>query len=74
MLRNALYENYSPPSIRNLKWTARIVFLLLLVIAIVWYVYSKGIYKQLKDNIQNIHSSKHRMNSLTNIGADVRIL
>jgi hypothetical protein len=74
MLRNALYENYSPPSIRNLKLNARLVFLVLLLITIVWYVYSKGIYKQLKDNIQNIHSSKSRMNSLTNIGADVRIL
>ena len=74
MLRNALYEDYSPPSIRNLKYTARIVFLLLMVITIVWYVYSKNIYKQLIDNISNIHSSKARMNSLTNIGADVRIL
>ena len=74
MLRNALYENYSPPSIRNLKMFAKIVFLVLLVITIVWYIYSSSIYKQLKDNIENIHSSKNRMNSLTDIGADVRIL
>ena len=26
------------------------------------------------ENIENIHSSKDRMNALTNIGADVRIL
>jgi hypothetical protein len=74
MLRNALYENYLPPSINNLKINAKIVFVALLIITIVWYVYSKSIYKQLKDNIENIHSSKNRMNSLTDIGADVRIL
>ena len=74
MLRNALYENYSPPSVRNLKMYAKIVFVVLLIITIVWYVYSKNIYQQLKDNIQNIHSSKNRMNSLTDIGANVRIL
>lgn len=74
MLRNALYENYSPPSIRNLKMFVKIIFLFILLITIVWYVQSKNIYKQLKDNIQNIHSSKNRMNSLTDIGADVRVL
>lgn len=74
MLRNALYENYVPPSINNLKINAKIVFASLLVITIVWYVYSQNIYSQLKDNIQNIHSSKNRINSLTNIGSDVRAL
>ena len=74
MLRNALYENYSPSSIRNLKFYVKIVFLALLIITVVWYVQSKNIYKQLKDNIENIHSSKNRMNSLTDIGADVRAL
>lgn len=74
MLRNALYENYLPPSINNLKINAKIVFVALLIITIVWYVYSKSIYSQLKDNIENIHSSKNRMNSLTDIGANTRIL
>lgn len=74
MLRNALYENYLPPSINNLKINAKIVFAALLVLTIVWYVYSKNIYMQLKDNIDNIHSSKNRMNSLTDIGANTRIL
>lgn len=74
MLRNALYENYSPSSITNLKFYVKIVFLALLLITIVWYVQSKNIYKHLRDNVENIHSSKNRMNSLTDIGADVRIL
>lgn len=74
MLRNALYENYSPPSIRNLKVYARVVFMALLIITIVWYIYSQNIYQQLKDNIVNIHSSKNRLKSLTDIGADVRVL
>jgi hypothetical protein len=38
MLRNALYENYSPPSITNLKFYVKIVFLVLLIITIVWYI------------------------------------
>ena len=38
MLRNALYENYAPPSINNLKLYAKIVFLALLIITVVWYV------------------------------------
>jgi hypothetical protein len=74
MLRNALYENYSPPSIRNLKLQAKFVSVVLLVITIAWYVYSESVYKKLKDNIENVHSSKFRMSSLTNIAADVRIL
>jgi hypothetical protein len=74
MLRNALYENYLPQSINNLKINAKIVFAALLILTIVWYVYSKNIYMQLKDNIENIHSSKNRMNSLTDIGANTRIL
>lgn len=74
MLRNALFENYEPPSISNLKTNAKIVFALLLVITVVWYYESQIIYEQLKDNIQNIHSSQKRINSLTNIGSDVRAL
>ena len=72
MLRNALYENYSPPSVRNLKLNGRIVSTVLLTITIAWYVYSDTQYTQLKDNIQNVHSSKYRINSLTQIGANVR--
>lgn len=44
MLRNALFENYVPPSITNLKINAKIVFASLLVITVVWYVYSQNIY------------------------------
>ena len=44
LLRNALYENYSPPSIRNLKLSARLVFLILLVITVVWFVYLRTLY------------------------------
>ena len=74
MLRNALYENYSPPSIRNLNLNGRLVFVVLMIITIIWYVYSALQYQQLKDNIENIHSSKHRIDSLTQIAADVRSL
>ena len=40
MLRNALYENYAPSSIINLKFYAKIMFVVLLIITVVWYVYS----------------------------------
>ncbi len=44
MLRNALYENYAPSSIINLKFYAKIMFVVLLIITVVWYVYSSNIY------------------------------
>ena len=47
---------------------------MLIVITIVWYVYAHSIYSKLLENIDNIHSSKNRLNSLTDIGADIRIL
>ena len=50
------------------------VFIVLLGITVIWYFYSRTLYQNLKDNIENIHSSNIRMNSLTDIGADVRIL
>lgn len=51
MLRNALYENYSPPSITNLKFYAKIVFLCLLLLTIAWFVYAASIYNVLRMNI-----------------------
>lgn len=45
MLRNAIYENYSPPSIRNLNLNGRLVFVVLLILTIVWYVYSRTVYQ-----------------------------
>ena len=44
MLRNALYENYSPPSIRNLRLNGRLVIIVLLIITIFWFVYSASQY------------------------------
>jgi hypothetical protein len=74
MLRSALYENYSPSSIRNLKVYSKVVFFMLLLLTIAWFVYAQGIYLLLRENVQNIHSSKNRLISLTEVGADVRIL
>lgn len=44
MLRNALYENYAPSSIINLKFYAKNMFAVLLIITVVWYVYAASIY------------------------------
>ena len=44
MLRNALYENYAPSSILNLKFYARIVFVVLLVLTAVWYGFEHEYY------------------------------
>jgi hypothetical protein len=74
MLRSALFENYIPPSIQNLQINARIVFVALFVLTLFQYIYSKSIYSQLNDNLANIYSSKNRMISLNNIGADSRAL
>ena len=73
-LRNAVYEHYSPPSIRNLKIYARIVYMILLLITILSFVLSKNLYNNLKENIDNIHESEIRMSSIATIGSNVRVL
>ena len=68
MLRNALYENYIPQSIQNLKYSARLVLIVLIAMTLSSYILSKQKYDQLKENFHNIKASELRMQSIGGIG------
>jgi len=74
VLRNAVYEEYSPLSIRRLKYAVRVVMLILLIIGLVYFITAKNLYANLKWSVVNIHSSRQRIMSVTSIGFCTRIL
>ncbi len=73
-LRNAVYEQYCPRSVQQLKYVARFVFLVLLVITLVYFIIAKGLYQDLRNNVSNVYSSKDRLVYTTAIGSFVRSL
>jgi hypothetical protein len=54
ILRNALYENFSPQSIQNLKYSAQFVMVVLVAMTIASFMFSKEKYDQLKENFQSV--------------------
>lgn len=72
VLRYALYENYSPQSILNLKYSARFVLLVLLAMTIASFIFSKQKNSQLQSNFYMIQASEQRMQSITTINSDTR--
>lgn len=44
VLRNALYENYSPQSIDNLRYSARFVMVVLIAMTIASFLFSQQKY------------------------------
>ena len=73
-LRKAVYEQYCPRSVTQLQYVARFVFLALLVITLVYFFNAKGLYNDLKSNIDNIFFSKARFFNTIGVGASVRAL
>jgi PAS domain S-box-containing protein len=73
-LRNAMYEKYSPRSVRQLKFSAQTVFLVLIVITIVYFLIANTLYEDLKKNIRNLYYSRNRLENTAAIGASVRAL
>ena len=73
-LRKAVYEQYCPRSVTQLQYVARIVFLILLVITLVYFFIAKGLYDNLKSNIDNVIYSKDRLCYTVGVGASVRAL
>jgi len=73
-LRKAVYEQYCPRSVVQLQYVARFVFLILLVITLVYFFVAKGLYDNLKFNIDNIFYSKSRFANVVGVGASVRAL
>ncbi len=73
-LRKAVYESYCPRSVTQLQYVAIFVFLVLLVITLVYFFIAKGLYEDLKSNIDNIFYSKSRYINTVGVGASVRSL
>ncbi|MDR3549596.1 MAG: hypothetical protein P4M11_15230 [Candidatus Pacebacteria bacterium] len=73
-LRKAVYEQYCPRSVTQLQYVARFVFLALFVITLVYFLIAKGLYDDLKSNIDNIFYSKSRFFNTVGVGASVRAL
>ena len=61
-LRAAIDEKFTPPSIKMLKCTANIVFLLVMSVAVVYFVIQVVIFSKIKKNIKNIRYSENRYN------------
>jgi hypothetical protein len=72
ILRNALYENYSPQSIQNLKYSAQFVAVILIAMTITSFLISKSKYDQLRENFLNVQHSQERMMSVSGINNAAR--
>ena len=73
-LRTSMYEKYNPPSIARLKYSAQLVFVLLLLITIVDYYVASILYNNLKNVQDMMEKGKQRMISITGLGSSVRAL
>lgn len=72
ILRNALYENYTPQSIENLKHSARFVMVVLIAMTIASFMFSQQKYDQLKENFRSVQNSQLRMQSISGINNAAR--
>lgn len=81
-LRAAIDEMFVPSSIRNLRCTANIVFLLLLSLAskvrhvttrllVVYFVMQVVLFDKINQNIKNVRYSENRLNYLIDINLEV---
>ena len=73
-LRNSMYEKYEPSSIIQLKRSAQVVFLVLIVLASITFSLETQQLDELEDSVHSIIDGKERVVSLTKVGYNVRIL
>ena len=73
-LRAAIDEKYVPRSIRNIGYLIVLVFLLLFVMAIVFFVMKYLLYNNLETNIQNVKYSETRIDKLINLASTISIM
>ena len=73
-LRNAVYEQYCPRSVLQMKYVAQIVFIILAVITLVYFLIAQSLYADLKSNVANLYYSNDRLIYSTATGACVRAL
>jgi hypothetical protein len=73
-LRTAIDEKYIPNSIKNLRHAANFIFLILLLLAIIYYVIQLSLFGLINQNIKNIHNSESRLNYIIDITLRTRTL
>ena len=73
-LKNAVYDDYCPGPIKQLKYLGRFMFLIFLIINLVYFLITFALYNNLDSCIANIEHVKNRLNSITSIGSFSRTL
>ena len=73
-LKNAVYEDYCPSSIKQLACVARIVFILLMVISLIYYILALKLYENLSIGASSIHHNRDRLMYIVLSGSCTRAL
>jgi len=66
-LRAAIDEKFIPLSIKNLRLVANIVWILILLLAIVYYVIQFTLFSNIQEYLQIIINSEKRVNDIMNM-------
>lgn len=74
ILRTAIDEKYIPSSIKNLRYAANFIFIILMLLAIIYYVIQLSLFGLINQNIKNIHNSESRLNYIIDITLRSRTL
>ncbi len=74
ILRSAIDEKYIPNSIKNLRHAANFIFMILILLAIIFYVVRFSLFGLINQNIHNIHNSESRLNYIIDITLRTRTL
>ena len=73
-LRNAVYEQYCPRSVKQLNYVGRLVFTILVIIALIYYFVTRSLYSNLNSNVSNVDYTKSRLIYITSMGSCIRTL
>ncbi len=70
----AIDEKYIPNSIHNLRFAAYMIFVILLSLAVMYYLIQNSLFNKINQNIKNIHYSEERLNFIIDINLRIRTL
>lgn len=74
VLRNAVYEEYCPSSVMQLIHVGRFVVLALLLISLLYFLITRELYSNLKENVANVKYMRDRLNYIIAMGGCTRTL
>lgn len=73
-IRDAINDNTEPASIKNLRYTAWLIFISLIVIACIQYFVTSDQFDSISKKINSIDNSWQRLTYVQQIGTHVRTL